>query len=251
MLWLSEGGERMPPRLHVAPLEVCGPMRDKLLGDKTVVFTSATLRLGGDFAAVATSVGLKPDERGVRCDRGGSVESGTGSGRLARARRRVAVRLRQAGDPLRRQAPARRRAATGSARRSSTRSPSSSTPPRAAPSACSPRAAPPRPRPRSIRERLPHLTTLAQGEAQLPELARQFVERPAHLPVRHLEPVAGPRRPRRDLPARDHRSDPVPSARRPADVGTPTGRRPGRAATASCKWRPRTRPCCWPRAPGG
>ena len=29
-----------------------------------------------------------------------------------------------------------------------------------------------------MRERLPHLTTLAQGEAQLPELARQFVEDP-------------------------------------------------------------------------
>ena len=35
-------------------------MRDKLLTDKTVVFTSATLMLGGDFSAVATSVGLKP-----------------------------------------------------------------------------------------------------------------------------------------------------------------------------------------------
>ena len=29
-----------------------------------------------------------------------------------------------------------------------------------------------------VRERLPHLTTLAQGDAQLPELARQFVEDP-------------------------------------------------------------------------
>jgi ATP-dependent DNA helicase DinG len=30
----------------------------------------------------------------------------------------------------------------------------------------------------AIRERLPHLTTLAQGDAQLPELARQFVSDP-------------------------------------------------------------------------
>ncbi len=29
-----------------------------------------------------------------------------------------------------------------------------------------------------MRERLPHLTTLAQGDAQLPELAKQFVEDP-------------------------------------------------------------------------
>ena len=30
----------------------------------------------------------------------------------------------------------------------------------------------------ALRERLPHLTTLAQGDAQLPELARQFVDDP-------------------------------------------------------------------------
>ena len=30
----------IPPRLCVAPLQVWGPMRDKLLADKTVVFTS-------------------------------------------------------------------------------------------------------------------------------------------------------------------------------------------------------------------
>ena len=65
VLWLAEGGERFAPRLCVAPLEVSGPMRDKLLADKAVVFTSATLMLGGDFSAVATSVGLKPGERVV------------------------------------------------------------------------------------------------------------------------------------------------------------------------------------------
>ncbi len=32
-------------------------MRDKLLAEKTVVFTSATLMLGGDFTAVATRSG--------------------------------------------------------------------------------------------------------------------------------------------------------------------------------------------------
>ena len=63
VLWLSEGGDRVPPRLCVAPLEVWGPMRDKLLSDKTVVMTSATLMLGGDFNALATSVGLRPTER--------------------------------------------------------------------------------------------------------------------------------------------------------------------------------------------
>ncbi len=37
VLWLSEGGDRIPPRLCVAPLQVWGQMRDKLLGEKTVV----------------------------------------------------------------------------------------------------------------------------------------------------------------------------------------------------------------------
>ena len=67
VLWLSEPppnmSTRIPPRLHVAPLQVWGQMRDKLLSDKTVVFTSATLMLGGDFNAVASSIGLKPTER--------------------------------------------------------------------------------------------------------------------------------------------------------------------------------------------
>ncbi len=62
--WLAE---REPHRggnqLCVAPLQVWGQLRDRLLGEKTVVFTSATLKLGGDFTAVASSIGLKPTER--------------------------------------------------------------------------------------------------------------------------------------------------------------------------------------------
>ena len=75
VLWLSEGSERSAPRLCVAPLQVWSQMRDKLLTDKTVVMTSATLMLGGDFSSVATSVGLKPSERVVD---GGSVPEGDG-----------------------------------------------------------------------------------------------------------------------------------------------------------------------------
>ena len=63
VLWLTEGTDRLPPRLCIAPLQVWGPLRDKLLSEKTVVMTSATLMLGGDFTSVATSVGLKPSER--------------------------------------------------------------------------------------------------------------------------------------------------------------------------------------------
>jgi ATP-dependent DNA helicase DinG len=49
--------------LCVAPLEVWGQLRDRLFGRKTVVATSATLTLGGDFTAIATSFGLRPAER--------------------------------------------------------------------------------------------------------------------------------------------------------------------------------------------
>ena len=47
-----------------------------------------------------------------------------------------------------------------------------------------------------VREKLPHLTTLAQGDAQLPELARQFVEDPHTCLFGTLGPLAGPRRAR-------------------------------------------------------
>ena len=72
----------------------------------------------------------------------------------------------------------RRPAATASGRPSSTRSSSSSTRPRAARSGLfsSRRAA--ETAAEAVRERLPHLTTLAQGDAQLPELAKQFVSDP-------------------------------------------------------------------------
>ena len=60
VLWLTEGTDRLPPRLCVAPLQVWGPMRDKLLTDKTVVMTSATLMLGGDFSALATASASSP-----------------------------------------------------------------------------------------------------------------------------------------------------------------------------------------------
>ena len=80
----------------------------------------------------------------------------------------------------------------------------------------------------AVRERLPHLTTLAQGDAQLPELARQFLEDPHTCPVRHPLAVAGARRPGRHLPAGADRPDPVPAPRRPADERPAAGRRPGR-----------------------
>ncbi len=173
VLWLAEGTERMPPRLCVAPLQVWGPMRDKLLSEKTVVFTSATLMLGGDFSSVATSVGLKPSERvddpaaaptgDAMPWRGLDVGSPFDYGRqailyvarhlpppgrdgLGAAQLDEIVELVDAADGRTLGLFSSRRAAEAAAA--------------------------------VVRERLPHLTTLAQGDAQLPELAAQFVGDP-------------------------------------------------------------------------
>ncbi len=153
-------------------------MRDKLLTDKLAVFTSATLRLGGDFNAVASSFGLKPSENvEVTLQKTRAVSGPTaccpGAASTSAARSTTAGR-RSSTSP----ATCRRPAATGSARPSSTRSSSWSTPARAGRSGSSRAGGPPRPLPSAVRERLPHLTTLAQGDAQLPELARQFVDDP-------------------------------------------------------------------------
>ena len=174
VLWLTEGGDRLPPRLCIAPLQVWGPMREKLLSDKTVVMTSATLMLGGDFSALATSVGLKPAERvglGLEAAVGADVLPWTGldvgspfdygqqailyvarhlppPGRdgLGEAQLDEIAELVDAADGRTLGLFSSRRAAETAAE--------------------------------ALRERLPHLTTLAQGDAQLPELARQFVDDP-------------------------------------------------------------------------
>ncbi|WP_237089619.1 ATP-dependent DNA helicase [Nocardioides dokdonensis] len=174
VLWLGEARERMPARLYVAPLAVWGPMRDKLLSEKTVVLTSATLMLGGDFASVATSVGLKPSERvgvgreiaagdGVLPWRGLDVGSPFDYGQqsilyvarhlpqpgrdgLVKAQLDEIVELVDAADGRALGLFSSRRGAEAAAE--------------------------------AVRERLPHLTILAQGDAQLPELAKQFVKDP-------------------------------------------------------------------------
>jgi ATP-dependent DNA helicase DinG len=45
----------------VAPLSVSGLLREKLFQDRSVVLTSATLKLGGDFNGVGASLGLAPE----------------------------------------------------------------------------------------------------------------------------------------------------------------------------------------------
>lgn len=177
VLWLSEGTERMPPRLCVAPLQVWGPMRDKLLSDKTVVFTSATLMLGGDFSSVATSVGLKPSERIVE----GTPVVETPVGEHALPWRGIDVGSpfdygRQAILYVARHLPPPGRDGLGAAQLDEIVELVDAAEGRTLGLFSSRRAA--EAAAEAVRERLPHLTTLAQGDAQLPELAAQFVGDP-------------------------------------------------------------------------
>ena len=176
----------------VAPLQVWGPMRDKLLADKTVVFTSATLKLGGDFDPVAGSVGLKPTERveagDARAHRDGAA--------VARARRRVAVRLphsrRSSTSPSTCRRPGRDGLGAGPARRD--RRPGRR---RRRPH---PRAVLLPPRRRGGRRGGPRAAAAPDhagpGRRPAARAGPAVRRRPAHLPVRHAQPVAGPRRAR-------------------------------------------------------
>jgi ATP-dependent DNA helicase DinG len=209
VLWISERERnRGGNHLCVAPLEVAGPMRERLLADKTAIFTSATLKLGGDFEAVATSFGLSAADR---VSTGSTTEKRTSSTTEARTSSTTEARTSSTTETR-----------TSSTTESGT-SPGTGTwegldvgspfdytqqailyvarhlpPPgrdgltqahldeitelvdaadgrtlglfssrRAAETAAE-----------HVREALPHLTTLAQGDAQLPELARQFVGDP-------------------------------------------------------------------------
>lgn len=62
VIWVSER-ERFGTQVNVAPLSVAGLMRERVLGQATAVLTSATLTVGGGFEAIAGSVGLQRSER--------------------------------------------------------------------------------------------------------------------------------------------------------------------------------------------
>lgn len=54
--------DRFGREVRVAPLAVAGLLRDRVLKDRTTVFCSATLKIGGGFTGVAGSFGLRTDE---------------------------------------------------------------------------------------------------------------------------------------------------------------------------------------------
>ncbi|MFI0820308.1 ATP-dependent DNA helicase [Streptomyces sp. NPDC021098] len=68
-----ERHDRFGASLRVAPLSVSGLLREKLFEDRSVILTSATLKIGGDFNGVAASLGLSPES--PQDPEGGSEES--------------------------------------------------------------------------------------------------------------------------------------------------------------------------------
>ncbi len=76
IVWCSRPGEGVwagdrdgATKLHAAPLGVAGLIRTHLLSERTGIFTSATLSLGGSFEPVARTLGLGP-RRGESADTG-------------------------------------------------------------------------------------------------------------------------------------------------------------------------------------
>jgi ATP-dependent DNA helicase DinG len=62
VVWVADR-ERSGREARVSPLSVAGLMRDHIFAERTTILTSATLKLGGEFASIAGSVGLRADER--------------------------------------------------------------------------------------------------------------------------------------------------------------------------------------------
>jgi ATP-dependent DNA helicase DinG len=184
VLWLAERERnRGGNQLCVAPLQVWGPLRDKLFSAKTAVLTSATLMLGGDFDALATSIGLRPSER-VTHSVDEPAEAALPTDRTdddVLAWRGIDVGspfdyARQGILYVARHLPPPGRDGLGAPQLDEIVDLVDAAEGRTLGLFSSRRAA--ETAAEAARERLPHLTILAQGDAQLPELARLFVEDP-------------------------------------------------------------------------
>lgn len=83
VVWVIDR-DRSGRELRAAPLSVAGLMRGAILSDRTVVFTSATLKVGGGFTKVAGSFGLRAAEQvdgnEPTGDRGPSADEVMGAG---------------------------------------------------------------------------------------------------------------------------------------------------------------------------
>ncbi len=159
VLWLDES--RSGPRLHVAPIDVSSRLREKLFDAKTVVLTSATLTLGGGFDTLASSLGLEPgDESWTSVDVGSPFDYRS-QGMLYVAQHLPAPSRDGLGDAQIEEIAALVEAAGG-------RTLGLFSSRRGAEAAAE-----------GVRALLPDLDIWCQGDAQLPELARRFVDEPS------------------------------------------------------------------------
>jgi len=202
VLWVTDREtNRGGVQISVAPLEVWGELRSRLFSEKTVVMTSATLKLGGGFDALASAVGLKPSERlpedtelpaqgrsieRPRPDNGSDSDQGRAIDRSPAAELTEPWRGIDVGSPfdyakqgilyVAAHLPRPTRDGLGPAQVDEITDLVDAAEGRTLGLFSSRRAA--EAAAEALRERLPHLTVLAQGDAQLPELTKQFVEDP-------------------------------------------------------------------------
>ena len=162
VLWLSDS-PRSGLQLHIAPIDVALSLRDKLFGEKTVVLTSATLKLGGGFDPIARTLGLRPDDEEVpweAIDVGSPFDYGT-QGMLYVAKHLPApARDGLAGAQITEIVSLIKAAGGRTLGLFSSR--------RAAEYAAE-----------EVRKLLPDIDIWCQGDAQLPELARRFTDNPS------------------------------------------------------------------------
>lgn len=62
VVWVEVPNDGVNPVLRVAPLEVASILAERLFATRTAVATSATLTIGGDFALIASQLGLTASE---------------------------------------------------------------------------------------------------------------------------------------------------------------------------------------------
>ena len=162
VVWLSER-ERFGRQMVVAPLDVVTLLRERVFADAAVVLTSATLTVGGSFEPLAARIGFRADDqvlpwRGldvgspfdyraqgicyVARDLPNPARDGIGEAQLAEAAELVWA----AGGRTLGLFASQRNAEVAAA---------------------------------YVRREVPGVTVLCQGDAQLPELTRQFIDEPA------------------------------------------------------------------------
>lgn len=67
VVWCTQASDwdDRKPALHIAPLNVAGLLRNSVLEKRSAIFTSATLKLGGEFTSIARGIGLEGPEGGT------------------------------------------------------------------------------------------------------------------------------------------------------------------------------------------